>query len=76
MLFGYIGNLIGGAVRDVIELGDVILEDIKSIPDELSKGYDKGLISNGDNQAPVKDKPVTPTQSSPKEKTTTNTEEE
>ena len=71
MLFGYIGNLIGGAVRDVIELGDVILEDIKSIPDELSKGYDKGLISNGDNIAPAKGKPVTPT-----EKTTTNTEAE
>lgn len=67
MLFGYIGNLIGGAVRDVIELGDVILEDIKSIPDELSEGYKKGLISNGDNIAPVKDKPV---------KTTTTTEAE
>ena len=76
MLFGYLGNLIGGAVRDVIELGDVILEDIKSIPDELSKGYDKGLISNGDNKAPVKKKPATPTQSSPTEKTTTNTEAE
>lgn len=72
MLFGYLGNLIGGAVRDVIELGDVILEDIKSIPDELSKGYDKGLISNGDNTAPVKDKPVTQTQT----QTTTNTEAE
>ena len=67
MLFGYLGNLIGGAVRDVVELGDSILEDIKSIPDELSKGYDKGLISNGDNQAT----PVAPTQTP-----TTNTEAE
>ncbi len=72
MLFGYIGNLIGGAVRDVIELGDVILEDIKSIPDELSKGYDKGLISNSDNTAPVNNTPVAQTQQAP----TTTTEAE
>ena len=73
MLFGYLGNLIGGAVRDVVELGDSILEDIKSIPDELSKGYDKGLISNGDNQAHVNNTPVAPTQTPI---TTTNAEAE
>lgn len=74
MLFGYIGNLIGGAVRDVIELGDVILEDIKSIPDELSKGYDKGLISSGDNTAPVNNTPVAPTQTQQSPTTTTEAE--
>jgi len=43
-MLGYIVEKLGGLTRDVVELGESIVEEAGSIPDRFSKGYDKGLI--------------------------------
>lgn len=43
-------TLVGGLVRDTVELLDSTLEVIKDIPDDIAAGYNNGCISNGDNQ--------------------------
>jgi|WetSurMetagenome_2_1015567.scaffolds.fasta_scaffold446310_3 hypothetical protein len=44
-MISWLAKTIGQTVREVVEVVDTTLEEIKNIPDSISKGYDEGIIN-------------------------------
>ena len=44
-MISWLAKTIGQTVREVVEVVDTTLEEIKNIPDSISKGYDVGIIN-------------------------------
>jgi hypothetical protein len=44
-MISWLAKTIGQTVREVVEVVDATLEEIKSIPDSISQGYDEGIIN-------------------------------
>lgn len=43
-MLGWTMEIIGGITKEIINMGDELIEDIKHIPDHLEKGYQDGLF--------------------------------
>ena len=65
-MLGFMFNKIGGLVKDiqvaVTETAGYVYDEVSSIPNELMRGYDSGLISGTDateEATPEEDSPTT-----------------